>query len=103
MKVAISIDSRGEDATVSEVFGRCKFFALYDTSSKDLSFIDNPGFSQQRGAGIAAAQTLIQNKVIQVYCGNIGPNAEIAVSGGNISVNIVKDKTVKDIINSLKK
>lgn len=103
MKIAISTDSKEESATVAEVFGRCKFFALYDTSSKDLSFIDNPGFSQQRGAGIAAAQTLIENKVVKVYCGNIGPNAENAVSGGNIVVDIVKDKTVKDIINSLKK
>lgn len=103
MKVAISVDDKQDSAPVSEVFGRCKFFALYDISSKKLTYIENPGVSQQRGAGILAAQTLIDNKVEKVYCGNIGPNAENALTDGNIKVDIVTDKTVKDLITAFKK
>jgi len=103
MKVAISVDEKQDNVTTSKVFGRCKFFALYDTSSRKLSYIDNPGASQQRGAGISAAQTLIDEKVVKVYCGNVGPNAENALSGGNILVEVVNDKTVKDLIADLKK
>jgi predicted Fe-Mo cluster-binding NifX family protein len=98
MKVAVCTDSKSEDARISDVFGRCKFFALFDKDSKDLSFIENPGFSQQRGAGVVAAQTLIDNDVSKVYCGNVGPNAEDALKSGNIRIEIVKDKTVKELV-----
>ena len=104
MKIAISTDSAKNDASVAEVFGRCKFFALYDTSSKKLTFLDNPGASQERGSGVSAAQTLIDNKVVKVYCTNVGPNAENVLNEGNILIDIVKeDKTVKDLISGLKK
>lgn len=103
MLVAIATDTNKEDSPVSPVFGRSKFFALYDTSEKDLVFIENPGASQERGAGISAAQTLIDKKVEKVYCGNIGPNAKNAISEDGIKIEIVNDESVKDIINSLEK
>ncbi|MBN2015220.1 NifB/NifX family molybdenum-iron cluster-binding protein [Candidatus Dojkabacteria bacterium] len=103
MKLAICVDEKGENAEVSEVFGRCNFFAVYDTLAENLTFIENPGASQQRGAGIAAAQTLLDNKVEKVYCVNIGPNTQQAVTQGNIKIELVKNQTIKDILKDIQK
>lgn len=103
MVYAITVDSKDENANISPVFGRCGFFALYDSEGENLSFVENPGTSQQRGAGISAAQTVIDNNVKKVFTGNVGPRAEAALKQGNIGIEVVKKKTVQEIIDSLQK
>jgi len=101
MKIAICVDGSEEKAKVSDVFGRCKYFAVYDSESEKLEFIKNPGDGASRGAGISAGQVLIDRKIEKVYCSNIGPNAERILSQGGIENEVVKEKSVKEIINEL--
>lgn len=101
MKIAICTDGDKKDSEVSDVFGRCRYFGLYDTDDKSLKFVKNPGDGAARGAGIKAGQLLINEKVDKVYCGNIGPNAERVIKGGNIDIEISQGKTVKEIIKNL--
>ena len=88
MKVALCVDEDRRDAKISDVFGRCRYFAVYDTGDKDLKFIENHGDDASRGAGIKAGQLLIDKKVERVYCSHIGPNAERIIKGGNIYIEI---------------
>lgn len=56
-------------------FGRCNYFVIYDTESDEYKSIGNSGVYSSQGAGIAAAQTIIDEKVDVLITGNIGPNA----------------------------
>ena len=101
MKVAICVDENNEEAQISEVFGRCKYFAIYDTESKKLEFIQNPGDGASRGAGISAGQILIDKDVEKLYCADIGPNAERILKHGNIKIEVIQGKSVEEIISEL--
>ncbi|MBN2100393.1 DUF134 domain-containing protein [Candidatus Dojkabacteria bacterium] len=103
MKVMIPMDSTNKSAKISSVFGRSKYFALYDKESGELSFVENPGSSQARGAGMTAGQFAIDNNVSKVVSGNIGPNAESVLRQGGIEIETLDDpnRSLEDIIKSL--
>ncbi len=88
---------------MSEVFGRAKFFAIYDDEAKEFKFHENPGSTQARGAGMTAGQFAIDNDVKVAILPQIGPNADTVLSQAGIDVRQVsdKDKTVKQLIDSL--
>ena len=98
MKLIISTDSKEKEAKVSDIFGRCKYFGIYDTDSKELKFVENPGTTQPRGAGIAAAQEVVDQGVEKVVTGHVGPNAGNVLEDNEVEVVIVSEKTVQDII-----
>lgn len=102
-KVLIPMDSKDKSDRISEVFGRSKYFAVYDTETKKLEFVDNSGSSQARGAGIAAGQYVIDNNISRVVLTNIGPNAENVLKQGDVEIVVESDtnKSLEDIIKSL--
>ena len=73
----ILITSNGSDlnSTVSAVFGRCPYFLIIDEKRKIEKAISNAGIQAVRGAGIAAAQTVVAQGATVVITGNVGPNA----------------------------
>ena len=75
MKIAISSTGQSEESQVDQRFGRCQFFALYDTESKTYEFIANEAKSASGGAGVQSAQTVAQSGAGTVLTGNVGPNA----------------------------
>ncbi|MDD3647290.1 MAG: NifB/NifX family molybdenum-iron cluster-binding protein [Candidatus Dojkabacteria bacterium] len=101
VKVLIPVDTKDKNDKMSEVFGRAKYFAIYDTDSEKLEILDNPGDSQARGAGITASQFAIDNNVGKVVASQIGPNAENVLREAGIEVEIQTDKTLGEIIDSL--
>ena len=56
-------------------FGRCEFFIIYDTETKESVSIVNSGASAAGGAGIAAASQILEHNPQVVITGNLGPNA----------------------------
>lgn len=75
MKVAITSQTKGIDSTIDERFGRCNFFIIVEPESMKCEIISNEANASAGGAGIKAAQELINKKVDAVITGNIGPNA----------------------------
>ena len=84
----IAITSTGDtmSSTLDMRFGRCSFFAIYDTDAKTARFIENEAVSASGGAGTAAAQVMIDNDVEAIITGNMGPNAYGVFSGSDIKV-----------------
>ena len=95
------MDSKQESGLVSNIFGRAKYFALYDTESKELTFMDNPGASQPRGAGVAAVQAVADKGAKKVIAGHVGPNAAQALESNGIEFSPVGDKTLKQVTDTL--
>lgn len=76
MIIAVATGQDGEKT--SPVFGRCMKFRIFkckDNETGDPETMDNPGYTAPGGAGIQAAQFLIDMKVDAVIAGNFGPKA----------------------------
>ena len=84
MLVAYSVVGQDEDSQVDGRFGRCPFFALVDDEGDSrIEFIANAGANAATGAGVGAAQQLLELGVAVVVTGQIGPKAfEIFTAAG---------------------
>ena len=70
MKIAIPVDETRKNICVS--FGRAPFFLFHDCSSGKSELLDNPGAEAQGGAGLKAAQFVVDggaDALITVRCG----------------------------------
>ncbi|WP_297418269.1 NifB/NifX family molybdenum-iron cluster-binding protein [Clostridium sp.] len=75
MKIAISSKGKITDDSLDPRFGRCEYFQIYDTEVKATKILNNEGIEASGGAGIAAANQLIDEGVDVVITGSLGPNA----------------------------
>lgn len=75
MKIAVSSMSKDLNSMLDVRFGRCNYFVIYDTEEGLVKTIENKGQMSGGGAGIAAAQQIIDEDVDVVITGNMGPNA----------------------------
>lgn len=75
MKIALSASGKDLHSNLDLRFGRSPYFIIYDLNTDKFNTIENKGESSGGGAGIAAAQQLIDESVEAVISSNIGPNA----------------------------
>ena len=70
MIIAIPVDEGKETVCVS--FGRAPYFLIHDTESDETNALENPAAEAQGGAGIQAAQFVVDTgaeALITVRCG----------------------------------
>ncbi len=75
MKIALSSTGKNFEDNLDPRFGRCEYFLIYDTEKEEVEAIENEGKISGGGAGIAAAQQIINESVDVIITGNLGPNA----------------------------
>lgn len=75
MKIAISAAGKTIDSLLDVRFGRCEYFQIHDSESKEIIVIENKGVTCSGGAGIVAAQQLIDENINIIITGSLGPNA----------------------------
>jgi len=98
MKIAISASGTTLDAEVDSRFGRCQCFIIADPETMDFEAIENSSAMAAGGAGIAAAQAIVEKGVKAVLTGNCGPNAhQVLVSAGIPIITGVSGK-IEDVI-----
>ncbi|QCX34316.1 diguanylate cyclase [Caloramator sp. E03] len=86
MKIAVSSEGKGLNSLLDVRFGRCNYFVIYDTEGEIAKAIENKGQMSGGGAGIAAAQQIIDEDVDVVITGNLGPNAFNLLKNSDIKV-----------------
>jgi predicted Fe-Mo cluster-binding NifX family protein len=86
MKIAIPVNESDMKSEVCPSFGRAPYFLLYDTSTKESIFIENPAANSPGGAGIQAAQTLIDQGVKVIIAPRYGENAAKVLIDGEVKV-----------------
>jgi len=88
MRIAIaSLDGGGLNDMVSQQFGRCPAFTIVDVINSKIAnvrVVPNPAANAPRGAGVQAAQLMINEGVNVVIAGNFGPNAALLLSQSGI-------------------
>lgn len=99
MKLAISSQGSGLDASVDTRFGRATYFVVFDTDSGKHENLDNSvNVNAARGAGIQAATTVIDSGAAAVITGHVGPKAAATLKAGNIRIFIGASGTVADAL-----
>jgi len=102
MKIAISSMGKDLDAQIDPRFGRCQYFILVDPETLVFEAVGNEGLMASGGAGVQAAQLIAQRGATVLITGNIGPNAESALSASGIKIYLASGGTVKDVIQGYK-
>lgn len=75
MKFLLAANDKDVNEPISPVFARAYFFAIYDTETKKVSFVDNEATKAQGGAGVQAAQEAVDLNVDKVIVVRLGENS----------------------------
>jgi len=104
MLVEIVVSAQGEnlDAAASPVFGRCPTFVFVDTETMAFEALPNPAMSQGGGAGIQAAQFVINQGAQAVLTGNLGPNAYDVLQAADVPGYRAAEGTVRQAVEAFK-
>lgn len=86
MRIAIPVDKNDKNAKIYTTLGRAPYFLIYDIESKKSSFIENRAKESKGGAGIVAAQTIVDNKVEALLTPQCGENAAEAIEAADIRI-----------------
>ena len=102
MKIAISSAGKNLDSQIDPRFGRCQYFIFVDPETMEFEASENEGLMASGGAGVQAAQFIVQKGVKALITGNLGPNAASALSASGIKVYLVPGGTVKEVTEAFK-
>lgn len=101
MKIAVCTQSNDLQSAVDSRFGRTAWFAVYDDTTSRWEFIANHQKLQAaQGAGIQAAQAVIDADAQVLIAANVGPKAMAALTANGIVVcQAVAGQTVQQAVN----
>ncbi len=86
MKVAIPADEKSLMGDVCPSFGRAPYFAIYDIETKENVFFENGAAASQGGAGIKAAQSIVDQGVKALLTPRCGENAAEVLKAAGIAL-----------------
>lgn len=99
MKICVSSTSDRLEASVDARFGRCPYFIIVDSETMQFNAVENDSTSSAHGAGIHAAQTVVNMGVNVVITGNVGPNAFNVLSATGMKMVTGVSGIIKDVVN----
>ena len=100
MKIAIPVDEKTLGSNVCVSFGRTPYFLIYDTETKESIFIENSAAASTGGAGIKAAQTIVDNEANALLTPRCGQNAADVIKSADIKMFKTISASVKDNIDA---
>ncbi len=102
MKVAVSASGSSLDSSVDPRFGRSPYHLIVDTSSMAFEPLPNASMGAPSGAGIGAAQAVVQRGVEAVLTGNLGPNATQVLSLAGVKMVTGASGSVRQAVEDFK-
>lgn len=103
VRIAVTSTGSGLSSELDSRFGRARYFVVVDVDSGELTAHDNlHNLEAAHGAGIQAAQDVVDLGVEAVITGNLGPKAASALCAGNVKVYRQTWGTVRDAIEQFK-
>ena len=101
MKIAITSTANTLDSIIDSRFGRCPYFAIYDTETKETEFLLNPAKYASGGAGPVAVQFIAKQGVSKIIAGEFGGKIISMLESLKIEMINEHDKTISEIIKQL--
>lgn len=103
MKIAIPMNEMLMEAEVCVSFGRAPYFLVYDTQSEVSTFFENPGAVSQGGAGIKAAQSIVDAMAEALLTVRCGENSAEVFQAAGIKVYKTTKVSAKENIEAFQK
>ncbi|MFA7115656.1 MAG: NifB/NifX family molybdenum-iron cluster-binding protein [Bacteroidales bacterium] len=99
MRIAISSTGNTVTSKVDSRFGRCAYFAIYDSETGKTEFVNNTAKTAASGAGPAAVQIVAAQNVEKIVSHEFGFKIKSLLNELNIQmIGINDEKTIQDII-----
>jgi predicted Fe-Mo cluster-binding NifX family protein len=98
MRVAVSAQGDTLDAPASPVFGRCPFYVFVDSETMSFEARPNAAMNMGGGAGIQAAQFVVQQGAQAVLSGNLGPNTYEVLQAAGVPSYLIAEGTVRQAV-----
>lgn len=86
MKIAISAEGNNLSDKLDQRFGRAAWFLIVDPETMEYEAVDNGSVASSGGAGISAAQNVVDKGVDVIITGNVGPNAMNILKVAEVSI-----------------
>jgi predicted Fe-Mo cluster-binding NifX family protein len=102
MKVVITSEGSTMEDPVDPRFGRCRTFLLADTDDDAVRSVPNDAAMQPGGAGIQAAENVVNLGAEAVITGQLGPKAARVLQAASIPVYGGASGTVRDALEAFK-
>lgn len=100
MIIAIPVDEKDMETNICVSFGRTPYFLIYDTETKESTFLENSAAASTGGAGIKAAQTIADNKVNALLTPRCGENAADVLGAADIKIYKTNSTSARENINT---
>jgi predicted Fe-Mo cluster-binding NifX family protein len=102
-KIAIASSGKDLDSPVDPRFGRCPYFLIVETGKNgEFETVPNTAVQAFRGAGISAAQMVVNKKAEAVIAGNFGPKAVAVLSSSGIKTFRASGIEVREAVEKFK-
>ncbi|MEA1997997.1 MAG: NifB/NifX family molybdenum-iron cluster-binding protein [Euryarchaeota archaeon] len=102
MKICVTATAGDVNAQVDPRFGRCQYFLFVDSDTMAFEAMANEAIAAPGGAGIQAAQAVVNKGVSVVISGNIGPNAFQVLSTAGVKIASGAYGTVQEAVEMYK-
>ena len=103
MIIAIASNSNDIKGNIDPLFGRCNWFCIYESESKNISFEKNHVNQNKENAGKDAADMLVAKEINIVIAGRFGSKASDVFRKNNIQMVIPQNQpTIEEFINQIK-
>jgi predicted Fe-Mo cluster-binding NifX family protein len=99
MKIAVTSLGESLESPVDQRFGRTRYFVLYDLETGEWSAHNNKqNLQAAQGAGIQAAQHVVNLGAEAVITGHCGPKAFVTLSAADIAIYQDASGSVQDAL-----
>jgi predicted Fe-Mo cluster-binding NifX family protein len=100
VKIVVTANGTDLDAPASPVFGRCPTYIFVQTETMQFEAVENPAVGAASGAGIQAAQLVVERGAQAVVTGNVGPNALDVFRSAGLPIYLFTGATVREAVDA---
>jgi predicted Fe-Mo cluster-binding NifX family protein len=102
MKIVVTSSGTTLEAQAHPAFGRCPTYLFIDTDTMQFEAVENPAANAAGGAGIQAAQFVVERGAQAVVTGNVGPNAFKVLQPAGVPIYLFEGGTVRQAVEAYK-
>ncbi len=98
MKICVPAKAEGLSADMDSRFGRCAYFVFVDSQTGEVKSMKNPSANADRGAGVSAAQLVLDEGAQVVVSENLGGHAKEVLQESDIKIIELSAEKVSEAI-----
>jgi predicted Fe-Mo cluster-binding NifX family protein len=103
MKILVTTATPHIESEIDPRFGRAAYYLLIDMDTYDWQAVENPALNAYGGAGVQAAQFVVNHQISAVISSDFGPNAYEALRAAGIPMYLYGScRTVHEAIERFK-